>query len=79
MNSFSFNLQDFVFVWWALLYEAMPFVALGAIVSGFLERCLSRDAVVRFFPQNRVLLTPAKPMGLHRGSWAYWKKERSSD
>ena len=55
MNTFSFNLSDFVFVWWALLYEALPFVVVGAILSGFLECCVSSEAVARFFPKNRVL------------------------
>ena len=55
MSSFSFNLSDFVFVWWGLLYEAMPFVVLGTLLSGFVERCVSRETVVRFFPKNRVL------------------------
>jgi uncharacterized membrane protein YraQ (UPF0718 family) len=55
VTGFSFNLSDFVFVWWGLLYEAMPFVILGTILSGVVERCVSRETVVRFFPKNRVL------------------------
>jgi len=55
MTPFSFNLSDFVFVWWGLLYEAMPFVAVGALLSGFVERCLSRRTVVRFFPRRRAV------------------------
>ena len=55
MSAFSFNLSDFVLVWWGILYEAMPFVVLGTIMSGFLERCVSREMVVRFFPQNRAV------------------------
>jgi len=55
MSSFSLNLSDFVFVWWAILYEALPFVVLGALLSGFVERCLSREVVVRLFPKNRLL------------------------
>ena len=55
MNAFSFNLSDFVLVWWGILYEAMPFVILGTILSGVVERCLSREMVVRFFPKNRVV------------------------
>jgi uncharacterized membrane protein YraQ (UPF0718 family) len=55
VSAYSFNLSDFVFVWWALLYEAMPFVVLGAILSGILEVCVSREAVARFFPKNRIL------------------------
>ena len=55
MSAFSFNLSDFVLIWWGILYEAMPFVVLGTIFSGFLERCVSREMVVRFFPKNRAL------------------------
>ena len=55
MTVFSFNLSDFVFVWWGLLYEALPFVALGALLSGVVERCLSRETVARFFPRNHWL------------------------
>ena len=55
MNAFSFDLSDFTFVWWALLYEAMPFVVVGTLLSGFVERCVSRETVARLFPKNRVL------------------------
>ncbi len=55
MSAFSFNLSDFVLIWWGILYEAMPFVVLGTILSGFLERCVSREMVVRFFPKNRAV------------------------
>ncbi|MFZ5833173.1 MAG: permease [Planctomycetota bacterium] len=53
MNYFSFNLSDFVFVWWGLLFEALPFVALGALISGIVEQCLSRATVARLFPRRR--------------------------
>jgi uncharacterized membrane protein YraQ (UPF0718 family) len=55
MSGFSFDLSDFVFVWWGLLYEAIPFVAVGALLSGAVERCLSREMVVRWFPRHRGL------------------------
>ena len=55
MRAYSFNLSDFVFVWWGLLYEALPFLALGALLSGIVERCVSRETVARFFPRNRWL------------------------
>ena len=55
MSAFSFNLSDFTVVWWGILYEALPFVILGTVLSGFLERCLSREMVVRFFPKNRLV------------------------
>jgi len=53
MRAFSLNLSDLVFVWWGLLYEALPFLALGALLSGVVERCVSRETVARFFPRNR--------------------------
>ncbi|MHC4402979.1 MAG: permease [Planctomycetota bacterium] len=53
-RAFSFDLNDFVFVWWGILYEAMPFVVLGALLSGVVERFVTRETIVRFFPKNRV-------------------------
>jgi hypothetical protein len=55
MTAFSFNLSDFVMIWWGLLYEALPFVVLGTLLSGAVERCVSRQTVVRFFPKSRLL------------------------
>ena len=52
---FSFNLNDFVLVWLSLLYEGLPFVALGSIISGTVETFVSREAVVRCVPRNRVV------------------------
>lgn len=65
MTHFSFSLNDFVFVWWALLYEAVPFVLVGSLAAGFVERCLSREAVVRLFPKSRGLgITASACLGL---------------
>ena len=52
---FSFSLNDFVLVWMSLLYEALPFVALGSIISGLVETFVSREAVVRWMPRRRVV------------------------
>ena len=52
---FSFDLNDFVLVWMSLLYEGLPFVALGAIVSGTVETFVSREAVARCVPRSRFL------------------------
>jgi len=51
---FSFNLSDFMLVWWALLYEAMPFVIIGSIASGLVERCVSRETIVKLLPKSRI-------------------------
>jgi uncharacterized membrane protein YraQ (UPF0718 family) len=55
MPAFSFNLSDFVFVWWGLLFEALPFVVVGAVLSGVLECCVSSETVARLFPKNRIV------------------------
>jgi uncharacterized protein len=55
MSGFTFNLSDFVLTWWGLLHEAIPFVAVGALLSGFLEVCVSRETVTRLFPKHRVV------------------------
>lgn len=65
MAGFSLNLSDFTMIWWGLLYEAMPFVVLGTLVSGLVERCVSRETVVRLFPKNRALgIAASACMGL---------------
>lgn len=54
MTAFSFSLNDFVFVWWAILYEALPFVLIGSLAAGLVERCLSREAVERLLPRSHL-------------------------
>jgi len=55
MATFSLNLSDFTMIWWGILYEAMPFVVLGTLLSGIVQRCVSRETVIRFFPKSRIL------------------------
>jgi len=52
--AFSFSLNDLAIVWLSLLYEALPFVALGAIISGLVETFVSRESVVRWLPRRRL-------------------------
>jgi len=52
---FTFNLNDFVLIWLSLLYEALPFVALGSIISGFVETYVSRETVARCVPRSRTV------------------------
>jgi len=54
LTVYSFSLNDTVLVWMSLLYEALPFVALGSILSGVVEAFVSREAVARWMPRNRV-------------------------
>jgi uncharacterized membrane protein YraQ (UPF0718 family) len=62
---FSFNLNDFVLVWLSLLYEALPFIAVGAVVSGIIAACVSRELIARLLPGNRfVALCLSAVLGL---------------
>ncbi len=50
------NLVDaFVKNFDGLLYEAMPFVVLGAVIAGFLEEFVPRELVARIMPRSRIL------------------------
>src|SRR5262245_27191154 len=39
----------------SILYEAMPFIVLGAVIAGFLEELVPQRLVARFVPRNHTL------------------------
>lgn len=53
------QLPDSVFqllaVFLSIIIEALPFVLLGSIVSGFIEVFLTPEKVQNFLPKNKVL------------------------
>ena len=53
------NLPDSVLQWMAIfisiIIEALPFVLLGAILSGFIEVYVTPDLVQKFLPKNKFL------------------------
>jgi len=49
------KLQVFTIVITAILLEAIPFILIGAIISGSIEVLVSEEKVKRAFPQNRFL------------------------
>lgn len=53
------NLPASVLQWFAIfisiIIEALPFVLLGTILSGFIEVYVTPDLVQRFLPRNRFL------------------------
>lgn len=60
-----FNLGDFLITFAAIVYEAMPFIVIGAIVSGALEELLPQQFFARFLPKNRMLaITGSSMMGM---------------
>jgi uncharacterized protein len=48
------QVQDFVLTFTAILWEAMPFIVLGAVVAGILEEFLPQKLVGRFMPKAAV-------------------------
>jgi len=49
------KLQVFTIVITAILLEAIPFILIGAIISGSIEVLVSEEKIKRAFPQNRFL------------------------
>jgi uncharacterized protein len=44
--------QDFVLVFTSILWEAFPFVVLGALVAGILEEVVPQQMIAKIIPQN---------------------------
>jgi uncharacterized membrane protein YraQ (UPF0718 family) len=49
------KIQDFIIVFVSILYEAIPFIVLGAIISGILEELVPQRIIARLIPKNRFL------------------------
>lgn len=49
------TIRDFLVIFLSILYEALPFVVLGALIAGFLEEMVPQQWIARFIPRNRVL------------------------
>lgn len=49
------NVRDFILDFTSILYEALPFVILGAVFAGFVEEFVPQRLVTRFIPRNRTL------------------------
>lgn len=45
-------IQDFVLTFSSILWEALPFIVLGAVVAGVLEELLPQAVVTRFMPKS---------------------------
>jgi uncharacterized membrane protein YraQ (UPF0718 family) len=53
-HEFVFNLATFFTSFVSILYEAMPFIVLGALVAGLLEEFLPQRLITRFLPRSRL-------------------------
>ncbi len=54
------EIQDFVVTFTSILWEAMPFIVLGAVVAGVLEELLPQELMGRIAPKSAL---PAAVLG----------------
>ena len=47
--------KDFIILFVSVFYEAMPFIVLGALISGVLEELVPQEMMARIIPRNRLL------------------------
>src|SRR5262249_31086607 len=49
------SVQDFILNFTSILYEALPFIVLGAVIAGFLEELIPQQFIARVIPRNPFL------------------------
>lgn len=49
------KVEDFLLAFTSILYEALPFIILGAVIAGILEEMLPQRFITRFLPRSRTL------------------------
>ena len=49
------DVKDFIIIFMSVFFEAMPFIVLGALISGVLEELVPQEMVTRYMPRNRFL------------------------
>ena len=49
------NIPNLILVFESILYEAMPFIVLGAVIAGLLEELLPQKFITRVLPRSRFL------------------------
>ena len=54
-NPYIRNVQNFILTFTSILYEALPFIILGAVIAGILEEMLPQKLITRFLPRSRTL------------------------
>ena len=52
MSWFTFNFHDFSYSFLSILFEGIPFLLLGSILSGFVDAFLPAKTMARFLPRN---------------------------
>ncbi len=59
MSWFSFNAHDFSISFLSVLFEAVPYLFLGTLISGFIDAFLPSQALERWLPKNPALAIAA--------------------
>lgn len=49
------SIQDFILTFTSILYEALPFIVLGAVIAGFLEELVPQQFIAKVIPRNPFL------------------------
>src|SRR6188508_459079 len=52
MSWFSFSANDFTFSFLSVLFEGVPFLLLGSIISGLVDVFVSSERMQRLMPKN---------------------------
>lgn len=54
-NPYILKVENFILTFTSILYEALPFIVLGAVIAGILEEILPQRLLTRFLPRSRTL------------------------
>jgi uncharacterized membrane protein YraQ (UPF0718 family) len=49
------KIQNFIIIFRSILWEALPFIVLGAVMAGLLEELVPQGAITKILPRNRWL------------------------
>ena len=49
------QVRYFIICFTSILYEALPFIVLGAVISGILEELVPQELIAKLVPRNRPL------------------------
>lgn len=52
MSWFNFNPYDFAFAFLSVLFEGIPFLLLGSLISGFIDVYISSERMAKWLPKN---------------------------
>ncbi|HEV3255938.1 MAG TPA: permease [Gemmataceae bacterium] len=55
MPEYEIAARNFIVIFISILWEAMPFIVLGAVIAGFLEELVPQQLVAKIIPRSRVL------------------------